>query len=128
MLRELRCGDQRGGALLDEALAGEPLEPGADSGEGAGDGGFGEAAAVEIGEIRADMKVLDAGESELCFEIGHDEVGEVVEFALVGAGGVRARVALVREHGEEVVDVADDCWFGGGLLHGAHDVTRFARG
>ena len=60
MLGQARRGDERGGILLNVAGAGEPLEPTADGGQGAGGGGFGEAAIVERAEVGADVGVLDA--------------------------------------------------------------------
>jgi hypothetical protein len=49
VLGQARGGDEGGGVLLDVAGAGQPAEPAADGGQGAGGGGFGEAAGVEGG-------------------------------------------------------------------------------
>ena len=59
MFGQLGRGDERGCILLDVSVAGEPLEPGAERGEGAGYGGFGESASVEFAEIGADVFVVD---------------------------------------------------------------------
>ncbi len=87
MLGQARRGDEGRGVLLDVVIAGQPLEPTADGGEGAGGGGLGESAIVERGEVRTDVGVLDAGDGEAGMRAGEPR-GEAMQFAAVGAEGV----------------------------------------
>ena len=125
MFGELGRGDERGGVLLDVAVAGEPLEPGAERGEGAGDRGFGESATVEFAEVGANVFVVDGFRTGGAAELLDAVVGEVVEFAIVGAEGVWGCGAFVGERGEEVFGELGEFGFG---AHGFRSAVRRARG
>ncbi len=89
MLGQPGRGHQGSRILLEITRARQPLEPTADGGQRPRGRGFGEAAVVKRAQVGADVSVLDAVDRLFGAEPAGDEGGEVAQFTIVGAQGVR---------------------------------------
>jgi len=86
---------------------------------------------IEHPEIRADVLMFDSIDRELGSKSPQEKGGEGVQLTCVGADGMGAGLALVREHGKEFPDKPCGDRFCGGFrreIRDGHRASRFARG